>query len=659
MENKYKNIIEQAYKLQKENKFEEAKNIYKKLLEVCSDNINLYINYAHLNYSLKKYEIAIEYYHKALNIDFKNFNVLFNLAVCFRDSNQLNFALEYALKAFDIKPDDYDNLLNLAGLYSARNEIEPEFYYLSKAAFLSNNPQLYFNCGLLAEKANNLDLAIEFFQKVLEFDSDNTDAMAKIAIIYTNYDKKVAAEMFKELLNNDSNNDFYLINLVFLYSDIEMFKESLYYAEKLVKLYPDNFEYNEILATCYADNNLLIEALETSKKSYDINPNNIHSALNYVKRLSAVRKEDEALKIISEFSDDENMQRERAEIILRKRDFELGKELYKKIHSTLATKDKIDKNLKYHFKMNNGFQKYKMNEEKFLQCSDYIETEFYKNRLKFKQKELVHEDINDKNILVYAQNGAGDFLLSSRYFHFVDKKAKNFIVVASDSMRRLVEFNFPKVKFYNLSDYIDKDCYDYATPEMCLIYNFDMNFYNIPFSEGYLKVDHKIIHEKSKLFKNIDSKKLKIGLFWQGNPMLLKNRSVLLENFIPLINSETNQVFSFQLSDVDKVSHELKSKLNLIDLAPYITDYMDTAALLKNIDVLITIDSSIAHLAGAIGVKTILMLPYDSEWRWFDDTNSTPWYNSVKIFKQDINSSWKDVISRIMEYLKEEYESKI
>ena len=86
---------------------------------------------------------------------------------------------------------------------------------------------------------------------------------------------------------------------------------------------------------------------------------------------------------------------------------------------------------------------------------------------------------------------------------------------------------------------------------------------------------------------------------------------------------------------------------------------MDTAALLKNIDVLITIDSSIAHLAGAIGVKTILMLPYDTEWRWFNDTDTTPWYDSVKIFKQDINSSWCDVVSRIMDYLKEEYESKI
>ena len=141
--------------------------------------------------------------------------------------------------------------------------------------------------------------------------------------------------------------------------------------------------------------------------------------------------------------------------------------------------------------------------------------------------------------------------------------------------------------------------------------------------------------------------------------MVFQNRSVRLKYLLPLINNDKNQVFSFQISDVDKESHVLKSQLNLVDLAPYITDYMDTAALLKNIDILITIDTSIAHLAGAIGVKTILMLPYDTEWRWFNDTDTTPWYDSVKIFKQDINSSWCDVVSRIMDYLKEEYESKI
>ena len=91
----------------------------------------------------------------------------------------------------------------------------------------------------------------------------------------------------------------------------------------------------------------------------------------------------------------------------------------------------------------------------------------------------------------------------------------------------------------------------------------------------------------------------------------------------------------------------MKNELSLIDLAPYIKDYFDTAGFLKNIDLLITIDSSIANLAGAMGVKTFLLLPYRTDWRWFYDTETTSWYDSVKIFKQKIPFCWDEVIERV------------
>ena len=271
----------------------------------------------------------------------------------------------------------------------------------------------------------------------------------------------------------------------------------------------------------------------------------------------------------------------------------------------------------------------------------------------------MNQPIDNKNIVVYSQHGAGDFLMSLRYLHIICEKANDVIVAGNKLMKRLTEYNFPNVRYVGMSDYIDVNSYDYATPELCMIYNLGMNFYNIPFSESYLKVDENIIKEKAEIISNICSQKRKIGLYWQGNPMILKNRSVRLSNFIPLIENEKNKVFSFQISDVDKESDALKNQLKIFDLAPYISDYMDTAAFLKNMDVLITIDTSIAHLAGAIGIKTFLMLPYDTEWRWFEDTETTPWYDSVKIFKQGPNSSWSDVIERIIEYLEKEDESKI
>ena len=162
-----------------------------------------------------------------------------------------------------------------------------------------------------------------------------------------------------------------------------------------------------------------------------------------------------------------------------------------------------------------------------------------------------------------------------------------------------------------------------------------MSLKDIEGADGYLKVDDKVVEEKSKL-ECLKTEKKKIGLFWQGNPIIIQSRSIKLKQLLPLFEVSNTQYYSFQLSKFDFESMELKGNIPLIDLSPYIKSYEDTAALLKNIDLLITIDTSIANLAGAIGIKTYLLLPYDSEWRWFHDTETTPWYNSVRIFKQKV-----------------------
>ena len=86
---------------------------------------------------------------------------------------------------------------------------------------------------------------------------------------------------------------------------------------------------------------------------------------------------------------------------------------------------------------------------------------------------------------------------------------------------------------------------------------------------------------------------------------------------------------------------------NFYNLKDYINDFSDTAALLMNMDLIITIDSSVAHLAGALGIKTYILLPKTAEWRWFYDEEKTIWYNSVRIFRQKESNNWDEVIERV------------
>jgi ADP-heptose:LPS heptosyltransferase len=92
---------------------------------------------------------------------------------------------------------------------------------------------------------------------------------------------------------------------------------------------------------------------------------------------------------------------------------------------------------------------------------------------------------------------------------------------------------------------------------------------------------------------------------------------------------------------------EYKNYKNLIDLGSGFESFDDTAGALMNMDLVITVDTSVAHLAGALGVKTFMLLPYVTDWRWFDNTEKTEWYDSVRIFKQESQTDWESVFNKV------------
>ena len=89
----------------------------------------------------------------------------------------------------------------------------------------------------------------------------------------------------------------------------------------------------------------------------------------------------------------------------------------------------------------------------------------------------------------------------------------------------------------------------------------------------------------------------------------------------------------------------------MINLGKNFKDFSDTAEAIMAMDVLVTVDTSVAHLAGALGVKTYLLLPYATDWRWFNDTTTTPWYKSIEIFKQTEGISWDEPINNFIKRL--------
>ncbi len=265
-----------------------------------------------------------------------------------------------------------------------------------------------------------------------------------------------------------------------------------------------------------------------------------------------------------------------------------------------------------------------------------------KTKDKYKNYWIDGEKHKESTILVYYNGGYGDIIMFSRYLPFLTEYFKTVKFYLPSSLRDLFTQNFPQIEIVSFND----EKQDYCANVMELIHLLNMNFDNIPFPSGYLKANEELV--KSFKEKYFLTNKKKIGIFWQGNQAVLPNRSIKLEEMKKLFELENCQFYSIEKED----NNQLQDFKNIIDLQNELSTFSQTAAIIENLNILITIDSAVAHLAGAMGKKTYLMLPYASEWRWFKDEKNTPWYDSVEIFKQKEHWNWATVVNEIYNILK-------
>jgi hypothetical protein len=150
-------------------------------------------------------------------------------------------------------------------------------------------------------------------------------------------------------------------------------------------------------------------------------------------------------------------------------------------------------------------------------------------------------------------------------------------------------------------------------------------------------------------------REFRAGLVWSGNPNHRndRNRSISLDFLADVAGMEGVRFFSLQQNRTSTEEEWLRSR-GIIDLAPHLIDFAATAACLEKLDLLITVDTSVAHLAGALGRPVWMLLPICNDWRWLLKREDTPWYPSMRLFRQKQLRNWNPVIARLATELRYE-----
>jgi Tfp pilus assembly protein PilF len=256
------------------------------------------------------------------------------------------------------------------------------------------------------------------------------------------------------------------------------------------------------------------------------------------------------------------------------------------------------------------------------------------------------DDLSNKTILIHGEQGLGDNIQFIRYFNIIKSKAKKALLQVDKRLVRLFQDSKISKDIFSNNDSLPK--FDVHCPLLSLPFKLSTNIKNIPFNDKYLFPD---IDRVKKWKKTFDKRYLNIGINWQAstNPDFDKGRSFQLNYFKNISLLKEIKLFSLQkingLKQLDEKEESLK--LNIINDFDNEAPFVDSAAIIENLDLVITCDTSIAHLSGALGKLTFLLLQKNSEWRWLQNINYSPWYESIKVFRQVKQDQWELVFKSI------------
>lgn len=260
------------------------------------------------------------------------------------------------------------------------------------------------------------------------------------------------------------------------------------------------------------------------------------------------------------------------------------------------------------------------------------------------------ENIKDKNILVYYEAGYGDAIMYARYLPLLKKKCKKLTYMCHKELEPLYKIN----KHLGIDELIytfihDKELdVDVHASILSLPYLLGLKGDDVfAYKEGYIVPDMDMVEEYRLQY--FDTDKIKIGIKWRGNTTFDKDRVIPAELFNQLTKVDNTQFYSFQTFEG---SEDFRKLDNVSDIGKYLIDFSQTAAALRNLDLVICNDTSLAHLAGAMKVPCWIMLPYNTDWRWGTDMSKCNWYESVKLFRQKSIGDWQSVFDQILNEMK-------
>ncbi|MDR2614012.1 MAG: FkbM family methyltransferase [Candidatus Accumulibacter sp.] len=611
-------LAQTVFKQKKPGQAEEAVDLMKAVLDIDPANVSYNNDYGVMLASLGRWNEAATAYGMAATLDRNDFDARFNLALALLRTGQTERARAELDQVLAQWPDLPDALVLEGELLRAEGETTKALEAFRKAiGYGLETPNVYANLGLALEKLGRNEEALEAVQTAERLGGGDAESSFLLGNFYREKGDKAAAERhYRQALDlcPDFVEAYNNLGLLLLKNDPwqagECFARALVGNPRFVAAYVN-------LAALRVDDGRVDRAIDSLKCALKIDPRSTaawHGLASVYGRVHRLDESEEAFRHTLEIQPDST-----------EADFALG--------LLLLLRGRFSE----------GWPRY---ESRWLQPNR-------ERRPPFEAPEWSGDDLGERTLLVYSEQGYGDNLQFARYLPLLHRRYPRARIHywCPQSLLRLFESHATAWGVGILSKTAEPPPFDAHLALLSLPWKMGTELENIPADIPYLVPSPELSAKWAARLEPLSGRK--VGLVWSGSESYAaqKFRAIHLKQLAPLFEIGGIYWVSLQKgNDAGQIAEEGLTG-RILDVMDEVEDFADTAAIVANLDLVISVDTSVLHLAGALGKPAWLLNRFDTDWRWLLDREDSPWYPTLRIFRQTSLGGWDSVLPRVEEAL--------
>jgi tetratricopeptide (TPR) repeat protein len=601
----------------------EAASLYRKALSVDPDHFDALHLLGVVHQQMGDSNSAVELIEHAISLSPENGSAHSNLGLAYRTLNLLDKADACFAKAVQLNPSSSEALNNLGNLRKESGRLaDAEECYRKALAVDPAASVIWKNLGQVVQRARRLDEALNCYRKALEHQPDDAMVLTDIGTIHMARSELSEAEhCFRHALQLNGDNVEAMCNLGAVLARLDRFGEAEQSCRRALAARPNDPDTLNNVASVLLQISALDDAEVCCRSALSIRHGQA-STQNTMGRILSARgrpaEAEECFRLAMQLAPESSAVRYNLSILaLIRGDYGEGFLLYESRFDAMQC---------------NG---------RFAPATQALLAD---------NRRWHGEPLSGKRLLIWTEQGYGDSLMMLRYLPMLKERGVGEVIVLCERvLERVVGSISGMENGVSCMQTVAADRFDLHCPIMSLPLLFETTLECIPNRVPYIAVPDEMAEAwKGRLASNA---RIRVGLAWAGSRTLQDDarRSIPLSAFAPILRLPSVQFVSLQKEGgAEEIAGWRGQIENWMDDCE---DFMDTAALVRSLDLVITVDSAVAHLAGALGTPVWLLNRFGSEWRWGRVSEHSPWYPSMRIYRQQEGEGWNRVISRVADAL--------